>query len=146
MLSVQRSSATPAGGQSHPSPPCGHLPLLLLAVQFIPPCPTVILHPYCWRSNSPLSAQWSSSNPAGSQPQNFPTQRTSSTPPASSQLHLSPRLYWCFKGRAVKRWGGLWRGETRDGRRGRETRDEWWETGNWRRGMGLRGDGRWEMW
>ena len=32
-----------------------------------PPHPTYILYPSCWRSNSPLSAQRSSSTPAGGQ-------------------------------------------------------------------------------
>ena len=79
-LPTQRSSSIPpAGSQSHPSPPSGPLPPLLLAVKFTPPsshpplmlsvkltsqCPAFILHP-CLRSNSPLSAQRSFSTPAG---------------------------------------------------------------------------------
>ena len=87
---VQRSSSTPACinftplrpavilhpclHQLHPSPTSGHPPPLL-AVKLTPLGPAVILHP-CLRSNSPLSAQRSSS------------------PPDGGQTHPSPPGYW----------------------------------------------------
>ena len=64
LLSTQRSSSTPAGGQPHPSPPSGHLPPILLVVKLSPLNPAVILHPSCWWSNCPLPTLRSSSHPS----------------------------------------------------------------------------------
>ena len=78
ILAVKLSPLRPAfillaGGQPHPSPPSGHLPPILLAVKLSPLRPAVILHPF-WRPTSP-----------------FPTQRSSSTHPASGHTLPSSR-------------------------------------------------------
>ena len=71
-LSAQRPSSTPAGGQSHPSPPSGH-PSPQMSANLIPLHPAVILHP-CWRPISLLSTQQSSSTyPSGGQTLPSPT-------------------------------------------------------------------------
>ena len=80
----------PAGGQTHPSPPRGHPPHLLV-VKLTPLRQAVILN-LCWWPNSPISAQGSSSTPAGGQTWSnspFPAMRSSSTP-AGGQTHPSP--------------------------------------------------------
>ena len=69
---LHSSSCTLAGGQTHPSPPSGHPPLLL-AVKLPLLCPEDILLP-CWQQTSPL-----------------PTWRGHSTP-VGGQLHHSSRL------------------------------------------------------
>ena len=74
----QKSSSTPYGGQINHSPLSGH-PQTLLAVKFTPPRPAIILKPY-WRSNSPPSAQSSSSPPFWRSNSPLPTQQSSSTP------------------------------------------------------------------
>ena len=72
----------PCWESTHPSLPSSHLTPFILAVKFATPCPAVILNPSCWRSNSTLPAQWSSSIPASGQTYPFP--------PSS---HPPPRLW-----------------------------------------------------
>ena len=56
-LLAQRSSSTPAGGQTHPSQPSSYLPYLLV-VNFNPPQSPPSSHlssnPSCWLSTSPF--------------------------------------------------------------------------------------------
>ena len=68
---------SPPSSHPHPSPSSDHFPPILLAVKLYPLCsavilntpyPVVIFHLFCCRSNSRLSAQWSSSTSAGGQP------------------------------------------------------------------------------
>ena len=85
---------TPPRSQSPPllvmisqPPPGGHpLTYPLLVVKLPPSRQAVILHP-CWRSNSPLSAQRSSSTPAGCQTHPSPP---SSHPPSQLAANLTP--------------------------------------------------------
>ena len=87
---IQRSSSTPAGGQPHPSPPSGYVPLLLVA-NLTPLHPALIFYPSCWQSNSPLSAQQSfSTSPARGQ--TLPSLSSSHPHPSSSSSHLPPLL------------------------------------------------------
>ena len=81
----QRSSSTPAGSQTQPSPPSGHPPPLL-AVKLTPLHPAVILHP-CWQSNSPFSTQRSSYTPASGQTHPSPP---SGHPPPLLAVKLTP--------------------------------------------------------
>ena len=119
-ISAQQSFFTPVGCQHHPSPPSGHLPPLLLAVKFSQPSghppyllavkltplrPAVILHT-CRRPTSPLSAQLSSSIPAGSQP--HPSQPISHLPSLLLKVNF-PRILM-FKGREMMKRGGEMRG------------------------------------
>ena len=124
LLTLWSSHTPPAGGQIHPFPPSGHPPTLMaanlpphpavifhpscLVVKFPPPHPAVILHP-CWRSNSPLSAQQSSSIPAGGQPHPSPP----SGHPAGGQLPPSTRLLVFQRDRGKEGRGVMKRGDER---------------------------------
>ena len=73
------------------------------SVILTPPHPAVIFHPSCWRSNSPLSAQQSSSTtPGGGQPH-----------PSPPSGHLPPNLL-AVKPSPPPSETGDWRQETRD--------------------------------
>ena len=93
----------PFAGQNPHSTPIGHPPPHV-AVKFFPPRPAAVLQPF-WQSNSPpppaiiLHPCWWPASP-------LPTRRSSSTPPAVGQLHLSPRLL-IFHGKRGKEGRGV---------------------------------------
>ena len=62
---LSQPAPIPPTGQIHPFPPSSH-PSPHLTVKFTPSRPAVILH-LCWRPNSLLSTQRSSSTPPGGQ-------------------------------------------------------------------------------
>ena len=77
---------SPPNGDPHPSPPSGHLSLILLAAKLSLFRPAAILHP-CWWQTSSLPIQRSSSTPAGCQPHPSPP---SSHPPPLLAADLTP--------------------------------------------------------
>ena len=113
-LKQDTGMAYSTSGQTLPSSPSGHPPPLLAANLTPRSYPAVIFYPSCLRSNSPLSAQWSSSTPTGSQP--HPSTPSGYLLPILLAVKLSPIL-----GANLTPPPGDGRQETRDERR--ETRD-----------------------
>ena len=141
---LSQPAPIPPTGQIHPFPPSSH-PSPHLTVKFTPSRPAVILH-LCWRPNSLLSTQRSSSTPAGAQihPSQtsghpLPHLAVKFTPPRPAViLHPCwrstsplPPAIGCFKGRGIKKGGLMKRGDER-----REAED----------GIREAKDGRREMW